>query len=190
VIYLFSTTQLFEIQRNLLYLQKHLAHFGAHWLAAIIVAGIIYYLIRTIRRNAADFEQSLTLVTWLVCTFIVVYVSVEAHLLINPLYYSAENSLEKIQRVYIKTGLPILWGLCSFGFMWLGMKHKFRPLRIVSLTLFSLILLKLFTYDIRNIPVAGKIAAFFSLGVLLLVISFMYQRLKKIIVEDESKPVV
>ncbi len=40
-------------------------------------------------------------------------------------------------------------------------------------------LLKLFIYDIVNIPVGGKIAAFFSLGVLLLVVSFMYQRLKK-----------
>jgi hypothetical protein len=42
-------------------------------------------------------------------------------------------------------------------------------------------------FDIRNIPVAGKIAAFFSLGVLLLVVSFMYQRLKKIIIEDEKR---
>jgi len=36
----------------------------------------------------------------------------------------------------------------------------------------------------------GKIAAFFCLGVLLLVVSFMYQRLKKIIIEDEEKKTV
>jgi uncharacterized membrane protein len=71
--------------------------------------------------------------------------------------------------------------------MWLGMKYKFRTLRIVSLTLFFIILGKLFLFDIRNIPVAGKIAAFFCLGILLLVVSFMYQRLKKIIIEDEKK---
>jgi len=35
-------------------------------------------------------------------------------------------------------------GLCSFTFMWLGMRYKFRPLRIVSLTLFSITLVKLF----------------------------------------------
>jgi uncharacterized membrane protein len=71
--------------------------------------------------------------------------------------------------------------------MWMGMHYKFKPLRIFSLTLFSVTLLKLFLFDIRNIPVAGKIAAFFCLGVLLLVVSFMYQRLKKIIIEDEEK---
>jgi uncharacterized membrane protein len=46
--------------------------------------------------------------------------------------------------------------------------------------------LKLFLYDISNIPMAGKIAAFFCLGVILLIVSFMYQRLKKIIAEDDK----
>ena len=103
------------------------------------------------------------------------------------MFFNKTNTLEKIQDVYIRVGLPILWGLCSFAFMWLGMHYKFKPLRIISLVLFSITLLKLFLYDISNIPVAGKIAAFFCLGVLLLIVSFMYQRLKKIIIEDEQK---
>jgi hypothetical protein len=41
-------------------------------------------------------------------------------------------------------------------------------------------------YDIRGISEGGKIAAFISLGVLLLVISFMYQNLKKLILADDS----
>jgi uncharacterized membrane protein len=108
------------------------------------------------------------------------------HMMANALFYSTNNPLDEIQRVYIKTGLPIIWGLCSFAFMWLGMRFKYRPLRIISLTLFTITLAKLFIFDIRNIPAAGKIAAFFCLGVLLLVVSFMYQRLKKIIIEDEK----
>jgi uncharacterized membrane protein len=55
------------------------------------------------------------------------------------------------------------------------------------LCLFSITLFKLFAFDISNIPVAGKIAAFFCLGVLLLIVSFMYQKLKKIITQDEEK---
>jgi uncharacterized membrane protein len=72
--------------------------------------------------------------------------------------------------------------------MWLGMRLKYKTLRIISLTLFSVTLLKLFLFDIVDIPIAGKIAAFFCLGVLLLIISFMYQKVKKILVDDESKP--
>lgn len=113
--------------------------------------------------------------------------SAEVYLITLRLFYSNVQSEELINRVFTKAVLPVLWGLCSFAFMWLGMKHKYKTLRIISLSLFSFTLLKLFLYDISNIPVAGKIIAFFCLGVLLLIISFMYQRLKKIIIEDEAK---
>ena len=82
--------------------------------------------------------------------------------------------------------MTIVWGLSSFVMMYLGMKHKFKPLRIVSLVLFGATLVKLFSYDIRNIPPGGKIAAFILLGVLLLTVSFMYQRLKKLIIDDAT----
>lgn len=80
-----------------------------------------------------------------------------------------------------KVGLPILWGVGAFVFMWYGLNRKVRQLRIVSLTLFTLTLIKLFVFDIQGISEGGKIAAFISLGVLLLIISFMYQRIRKLI---------
>ncbi len=124
---------------------------------------------------------------WAAAIFFVIFLSAEGQMLINILFYSRQHSLDELQGVYDKTGLPILWGLCSFVCMWLGMRHRFRPLRIFSLVLFMVTLLKLFLFDIRDIPIAGKIAAFFCLGVLLLVVSFMYQRLKKIIIDNEAK---
>jgi uncharacterized membrane protein len=124
---------------------------------------------------------------WAVAIVAVIFLSAEGQMLVNMLFYSRQQPLDELQRVYDKTGLPILWGLCSFVCMWLGMRDKFRPLRIFSLVLFMVTLLKLFLFDIRNIPIAGKIAAFFCLGVLLLVVSFMYQRLKKIIIDNEAK---
>jgi hypothetical protein len=82
-----------------------------------------------------------------------------------------------------KAGFPILWGLSAFTMILMGMRWKFVSLRIGGLALFCLILVKLFVYDIREVPTGGKIAAFISLGILLLIISFMYQRLKKLIFE-------
>jgi hypothetical protein len=46
----------------------------------------------------------------------------------------------------------------------------------------------LFTYDIRGISEGGKIAAFISLGVLLLIISFMYQKIRTLILADDATP--
>jgi uncharacterized membrane protein len=85
-----------------------------------------------------------------------------------------------------KIGFPILWGLTSFVLIAIGLKWKLRHLRIISLTLFLITLVKLFTVDIRGISEGGKIAAFISLGILLLTVSFMYQRLKKILLADEK----
>ena len=68
------------------------------------------------------------------------------------------------------------------------MRFKRKDCRIISLTLFLIILLKLFIFDIRGISEGGKIAAFISLGVILLIVSFMYQKLKKLILEDDVKP--
>lgn len=86
-----------------------------------------------------------------------------------------------------KAGYPILWGLSGFAMIAWGMRAKLLNLRIAGLGLFCLILLKLFLFDIWSISAGGKIAAFISLGVLLLVISFMYQRLRKLLISEEAK---
>ncbi len=180
-IYLNQIGTSFYIQRALLEKQMS-SHFIVHWLTAIVAGILIYQLIKFYR---SIIHPKIEWICWLLCIAVIIFLTAEMHLLVNSLFNRGVNSLANIEMVFIKAGWPILWGLLSFGFMWLGMKYKFRMLRIISLTLFSITLVKLFAYDIVNIPAGGKIAAFFSLGVLLLVVSFMYQRLKKIIIDEE-----
>ncbi len=188
VIYLLFIPDSFRIQRSMLEEGHWATHFMAHWISALLIALTLYRMIAF--RPWGRKEIDPVFFTWVAGILVVTFLSAEIQLLVNACFYSPSHPLPEIQSVYYKTGLPILWGLCSFSFMWLGMRHKFKPLRILSLVLFSITLLKLFLFDIRNIPVGGKIAAFFCLGVLLLVVSFMYQRLKKIIVADEEKKIV
>jgi len=187
VLYLACIAKTFTVLEQMLEEHKNGMHFTAHWLTAFFTAFVLYRLIQLLRKDTTIGKDALIYLTWVLCTVTVIYLSAEIHLISNKIFYAADNPLENIKRIYIKTGLPILWGLCSFAFMWLGMHYKYRTLRIISLSLFTLTLLKLFIFDIRNIPAAGKIAAFFCLGVLLLVVSFMYQRLKKIIIDNEEK---
>ncbi|WP_423737386.1 DUF2339 domain-containing protein [Chitinophaga caseinilytica] len=84
------------------------------------------------------------------------------------------------------TGYALLWGLFAFVLMFIGLRRKSRDLRIVAITVFGITLVKLFAFDLRGLGEGGKIAAFISLGILLLLISFMYQRLKKIILTDDQ----
>jgi uncharacterized membrane protein len=187
LLYLLFETQVFFIQQNMLIHNSNGIHMLAHWVTALLAAIALYRLMRLFKSNSDSMKDLFNFSAWIMCIVAVIYLSSEIALIVNNLFYSATNPLENIQRIYIKTGLPILWGVCSFGFMWLGMHYKYRPLRIMSLSLFTLTLAKLFIFDIRNIPAGGKIAAFFCLGILLLIVSFMYQRLKKIIIDNEAK---
>jgi hypothetical protein len=185
--FLLSAGYTFDIQQEL---QQHKAneiHFAAHWVSAGLMIVVFLRLIRLVRYKIQSSSINYTILTCLISVAAIVFISIELHLVANAIFLPG-TAPEDVRRIYIRAGLPIIWSLCSFGMMWLGMNKKYKPLRIISLILFSLTLVKLFLFDIRNIPMAGKIAAFFCLGVILLIVSFMYQRLKKIIIEDEQNP--
>ncbi|WP_057937975.1 DUF2339 domain-containing protein [Algoriphagus resistens] len=85
-----------------------------------------------------------------------------------------------------KLGLSILWGSYSLMLISLGIWKKKAYLRIGAIALFGITLLKLFVYDISNLTTVSKTIVFVSLGVLLLIISFLYNKYKHII-SDDSK---
>jgi uncharacterized membrane protein len=62
-----------------------------------------------------------------------------------------------------------------------------KALRIAALVLLGITILKLFIYDIRNASETGKIIAFILLGVLILVISFVYQKIKLLVIENKPE---
>jgi len=90
------------------------------------------------------------------------------------------------QNKIIKTGLPVLWGVLAFVLLLWGIKKQLKPLRIIALTLLGLTIVKLFAYDISNVSETGKIIAFILLGILILIISFIYQKIKVLVIDDEK----
>ncbi len=80
-----------------------------------------------------------------------------------------------------KIGLSILWGTYSLFLVIIGIWQRNKYLRIVAIVLFGVTLIKLFFYDLIDLDTISKTIVFIALGVLLLIISFLYNKYKKII---------
>lgn len=83
-----------------------------------------------------------------------------------------------------KLGVSILWGVCSLLLIILGIWKSKKHLRLMAIALFGITLLKLFFYDIAELDTILKTILFVSLGLLLLIISFLYNKYKNLITED------
>ena len=107
---------------------------------------------------------------------------------LDQAYLSVYETISSARYKIIKTGLPILWGVLAFVLLLLGIKKQIKQLRIIALTLLGLTILKLFVYDISNVSETGKIIAFILLGVLILIISFVYQKIKVLVIDENKIP--
>lgn len=83
-----------------------------------------------------------------------------------------------------KLGLSILWGIYALLLISLGIYKQNKYLRIGAIILFAITLIKLFFYDISHLNTISKTIVFISLGVLLLIISFLYNKFKDKISEN------
>jgi uncharacterized membrane protein len=85
-----------------------------------------------------------------------------------------------------KLGLSILWGVYALLLIGLGIWKKHQYLRIGAFILFGITLIKLFVYDISHLNTISKTIVFVSLGVLLLIISFLYNKYKSSIANETT----
>lgn len=83
-----------------------------------------------------------------------------------------------------KLGLSILWGVYALFLIALGIYKNNKYLRIGAIALFAVTLIKLFFYDIASMNTITKTIVFVSLGILLLIISFLYNKYKHKIADE------
>ena len=82
-------------------------------------------------------------------------------------------------------GLSLSLATAGVAQMVAGMRMHRKDLRIISLVTFALVIGKLIIYDLWKMPAVGKIVTFIILGIVLLVLSFMYQRLKNVLFDND-----
>lgn len=79
--------------------------------------------------------------------------------------------------------LSIFWGLFSVIIIAIGIWKKKKHIRILGITIFGVTLVKLFFFDLANLKTIAKTIVMISLGALMLLTSFLYNKYK---IEDEQ----
>ena len=170
------------------YLSMHtgIGGFIYHYMnVAIVIIGLMF-IKKIIKNKSLAYHQLYRINHWYFCFIILFIASSELdHICVLTLYPGM--SISEILKHSHMIGYPVIWGVTSLIIMINGLRQKDKMLRIISLSIFGIILLKLFLFDIRYITAGGKVAAFIVLGVILLMVSFLYQKLKKIVFGDEQE---
>ncbi len=88
-------------------------------------------------------------------------------------------------RLTQQLALSLLWTLYATGLMLWGVRSGSAAVRWLGLALFSVVVVKVFLYDLSFLERVYRIASFAVLGVLLVVVSFFYQQ--KVATEREER---
>ena len=184
VLYIVNAANIYTTETEILVSGTNGAHLVANIFNTIAVFSLLIHSFFFVVKNRERYKQTFAAVITLLSLAFVTALSIEIRNAYIWSTYTSPTGISYFENLYAKALLTIIWGLSSFAMIWLGMRYRFKSLRITALVLFGITLVKLFSFDIQNIPPAGKIAAFILLGILLLVVSFMYQRLKKLIIDN------
>jgi len=74
-----------------------------------------------------------------------------------------------------------VWLLYSIALMVIGIIRRVQAVRITSIVLFGITILKIFILDLSFLDTLYRIFAFIGLGLILLAVSFVYQRYKDVL---------
>lgn len=87
-----------------------------------------------------------------------------------------------------KLGLSIWWAIFAVAMIVAGIAWRKAHLRITAIALLAVTLAKLFLYDVADLPTIQKTILFVTLGTLLLIVSFLYNKYRIAIfgVDDEE----
>jgi len=159
------------------------SHFLIHFLALPAIAYIIFLLIKNIRKVLPNLFN---VFCWTMVIASVILLSIETDNIMILLFGNEENYDSLLYDIHT-FGYPILWGIIAMILMIWGLNRKEVLLRKISLIFFGLIIVKFYAYDVWHMSQTGRIVSFVLLGVILLLVSFLQQKIKTLVKEDEEK---
>ncbi len=97
----------------------------------------------------------------------------------------ATDEITRLQNLQQLT-LSGVWLFYSGLLMVVGLWRRVQGLRLIAIALFGITILKIFIYDLSFLERLYRIFSFIGLGVILLLVSYLYQRYKAVIFAEKK----
>jgi uncharacterized membrane protein len=174
-IFLFLTFGLYNLS-----LSKEFGDFGTQYLlrysSIAILGGLLF---STSQYTRQPFIQLNSTIGINIATHII-FLCVLTSELFNWMHLMNTESIYKL-------GLSLLWSGYGFGMIIYGIWKRAKHLRIMAFILFGLTIFKLFFYDIAHQSTISKTIVMISLGAVLLIVSFLYNKYMENILKEERE---
>ena len=108
------------------------------------------------------------------CVLLVIALSAE-----NDNYWVLRGVTSPDARFASSLALSGIWTASAAIFIAIGFWRDFAPLRYLAIGLFGLTVLKVFLVDLSELGGIYRILGFMGVGVVLLVVSFLYQQARR-----------
>lgn len=186
VLYTVIYTALTADLRKDIYMYEYYSsgYFLIHYLSLLAVGYLIYVLVKNIKIVV---QKQFKLICWLLVILSTAILSFELDHTIIWLFSNPDTYYSLLYDVHT-FGYPILWGIIAMVLMVWGLQKKEVVLRKISLISFGFIILKFYAYDVWYMSQTGRIVSFVLLGVILLVVSFLQQKIKVLVKDDTETP--
>lgn len=129
---------------------------------------------------------------WLISVTFITALSFELYNIYILLNAENISGMKVLSKHFGLLYLSMIWAVLSSVLIYKGLKNNIPEYSKIGFALIAVTILKLYLYDVWEMDNVSRIIAFIILGIILLLSSFLFQRLKKIIknlVENkEEKP--
>jgi len=168
-----------------LYLDKEMASYyprGATLIAiryfSYIFFGMLVYTFSRLRKKASLKKSSEILSEVLLHVALLVFIIQE---MINLSRFNENN-----EWIFQRLGISIIMGIYAVALLYRGIKKPDKVSRVQAILLFLVTILKILLFDLSGLAEGGKTIVLIITGVFLLIASFLYQKYKHLLFDEDG----
>jgi uncharacterized membrane protein len=161
------------------------APFALHYVNVLLAGVMLWLLITDTYKRQGENSAMFGYLIWFVCFATMAHASLELDHFVVLLGYNVGDNIDDLLEASHKVGYVLLWTFFSFGLMLAGMRYKLKDLRVIALVIFAVTLLKFFIFNFKDLSTFSKIISMIVIGVIFLIVSFLYSQLRAMIENGE-----